>query len=71
MATSLKKWRLSVCGCGPSDCQYCSGEGLRRAATPHPGLCVETVHDASDEISRRLLGSGDGDLSIDKMSVIE
>jgi len=52
-----------VCGCGPSDCQYSDGFVLRRAATPQPGLCVETVHEASDEISRRLGGRGVGDLS--------
>jgi len=52
-----------MCGWGPSDCQYCEVEGLRRAATPQPGLCVETVHEAREEISRRLGGMGEGDLS--------
>lgn len=63
-ATSLKKWRVKVCGWGPSDCQYCAGEGLRRAATPQPGLEVETVQEASDEISRKLAGKGEGDFSV-------
>jgi hypothetical protein len=67
-ATSLKKWRVRVCGCGPSDCQYCAGEWCRSAATPQPGLDVETVHDARDEISRRLGGSGDGDRSVQSVS---
>lgn len=55
-----------MCGCGPSDCQYCDGEGLRRAATPQPGLEVETVQEASDEMSRKLGGKGEGDFSIQK-----
>lgn len=52
-----------MCGCGPSDCQYCAGERLRRAATPQPGLEVETVQEASEEISRKLGGKGEGDFS--------
>lgn len=47
-----------MCGCGPSDCQKSEGDGLRRAATPQPGLCVDTVQDAREEISRRLAGMG-------------
>lgn len=53
-----------MCGCGPSDCQYCAGEGLRRAATPQPGFEVETVQEARDEISRKLGGKGEGDFSV-------
>lgn len=64
MATSLKKCSVNVCGCGPSDCQYCDGEGFRSAATPLPGLDVETVQEAREEISRRLAGRGDGDFSV-------
>lgn len=63
IATSLKKCSVNVCGWGPSDCQYCWGEGFRRAATPQPGLDVETVQEARDEISRRFGGTGDGDRS--------
>jgi hypothetical protein len=54
-----------VWGWGPSDCQYWDGDELRRAATPQPGLEVETVQDASEEISRRFGGKGVGDFSVE------
>lgn len=56
--TRLKKCSVRICGWGPSDCQKSEGEGLRRAATPQPGLCVDTVQDAREEISRRFAGIG-------------
>ena len=57
--TSLKKCSVSRWGCGPSDCQSWARSGLRRAATPEPGLAVVTVHEASEEISLRP-GGGNG-----------
>lgn len=63
--TSLKKWMLRMCGCGPSDCQKWDVSGDRRAATPLPGLAVLTVHEASDEISLRP-GGGNGSSSMSK-----
>lgn len=75
IATSLKKCRVSVCGCGPSDCQYWAGDGLRSAGTPKPGLCVDTVHEARLVISRRFGGSGgegegEGDFSSSELGVL-
>lgn len=58
MRTSLKKCTVSRCGCGPSDCQNWAGFRLRRASTPQEGLCVETDHEAREEISRRPVRKG-------------
>lgn len=57
--TRLKKWMVRRWGWGPSDCQKREGEGERRAGTPQPGLWVETVQEAREEISRRR-GKGGG-----------
>ena len=61
METILKKWMLRKCGWGPSDCQNRAVDGLRNAATPHPGLLLLTVQLASDEISLRPGGGAGGD----------
>ncbi len=59
-STSLKKWMLRWCGCGPSDCQNWDVEGARSAVTPQPGFEEETVHDAREEISLNPEGAGGG-----------
>ena len=64
METSLKKWMLRRCGCGPSDCQNCEVSGERRARTPLPGFAELTVQEAREEISFRPGGGKDSGSAI-------